>query len=401
MLTYERSLARVILATPSPRAEAVTLEAALGLVLARPVVAAIDLPRFDNSAVDGYAIRMSESGGNARLARQVIGVAEAGRPFNGCLRESQAVRIFTGAQVPDGADAVVMQEHVRRAGSRVWLKRSAKAGQHIRRRGEDVRRGSRVLEPGTRLRPQELGLLAALGHRAVHVRPRPSVAVLASGDEIRPPGSRLRPGQIFESNTALLGGLIRQAGAEPIRLGLVGDALRPLAAAIRRGLRFDLLIATGGVSVGEKDLLRRALRACGVRPVLWKVNMKPGMPLFVGTRGRSLVFGLPGNPVSVFVTFEEFVRPAIDTLLGRSRGDGYTLPATLAQPLTLSTTRRTHFIRVQTERQDGRLLARPLNGQGSHQLRTLSVAHGWIRLRSDQGPWPAGAPVLVKLEATT
>jgi molybdopterin molybdotransferase len=177
------------------------------------------------------------------------------------------------------------------------------------------------------------------------------------------------------------------------------DTLTSLTRKVRRGLAWDLLVISGGVSVGEKDLVRKAAQRCGVRPLLWQVNIKPGMPLFFGKRGRTLVFGLPGNPVSVFVTFEEFVKPALCTLMGRARHDGYTHPATLAEDLKISRTRRTHFIRVRCVSDNGQMQVAPIHGQGSHHLHSLIKADGWIRMNADGGPWPAGTHVFVKRES--
>jgi len=393
MLTYEDALARILRSTPAPRMASVPLDDALGLTLARSIRAPADLPRFDNSAVDGYAIRNNET---PSQSWRVIGAAEAGRPFRGTLRVGQAVRILTGAQVPRGAEAILMQEQAERRGDRLIARQPTRPGQHIRRRGEDLRRGALVLDAGIMLRPQELGLLAAMGYRAAPAYPRPTVAVLTTGDELQAPGSRLKPGGIYESNSYLLTALIRQAGARAIRLGSVRDVPRSLERAMRRGLRADVLIVSGGVSVGDKDFVRRVARRCGVRQRFWQVSIKPGMPLFFGRCRRTMVFGLPGNPVSVFVTFEEFVKPALHRLMRRPWRDRYVTPAALAEELRPSTSRRTHFIRVRVGSDNGRAIAKPLGGQGSHQLRSLAEADGWIRVTSDDGPFAAGTTVMMK-----
>ena len=407
MLTYEQALRRVRKATPPPRVARRALHEALGLVLAQRIIAPLDLPPFDNSAVDGYAIRVARrpgsqdagsANGNGRpIVLRLAGQSSAGSPFCGSVRPDEAVRVFTGAVVPRGTDRIIMQEHVKRVGSQVIVARVPSAGRHIRRRAEDLRRGARALDAGTRLRPQEIGLLAAMGYRRVLVYQPPSVAILATGDELQRPGARLTRGRIYESNGALLAALVRREGARALRLGLVRDVFRRLVARIRLGLRHDILLVAGGVSVGEKDLVRDACKACGVNEIFWQVNIKPGMPLFCGRRGRTLVFGLPGNPVSVFVTFEEFVKPALFRLMGRSWQDGYTEPAVLVNDLQVSPTRRTHFLRVRCSSHN-QLVAEPLNGQASHQLHSLVKADGWIRVVSGESPWPAGTQVLVKRE---
>ena len=427
MLTYEEALQHILQATPAPRTAQVKLQGALGLVLAQPIIARSDLPGFDNSAVDGYAVRSTDHEQGSPMVLHVDGQSSAGRPYRDVMRAGQAVRIFTGAAVPSGAEAVVMQEHVKRQGGRLIIPppvASPKAtprseaegaalrqatgggtinswptpGQHIRRQGEDLHRGTEVLAAGTRLRPQHLGLLAALGRARVSVHPPPTMAILTTGDELQPAGARLKAGQIYESNGLLLGALAQQTGARAANLGQARDTIDSLMQKLRRGLACDLLVIAGGVSVGEKDLVRTAARRCGVRELFWRVNIKPGMPLFVGRRRRTLIFGLPGNPVSVFVTFEEFVKPALHRLMGRPWVDGYTTPAVLADALRVSTTRQTHFLRVRCAADGGQLVAYPTNGQGSHQLHSLAQADGWIRMAADQGPWPAGTPVLVKQE---
>ncbi len=400
MLTYEEALQHILGGTPTPRPSTVRLDDALGLVLADAIISPLDLPRFDNSAVDGYAIRSPDvqpgANGTSVASLRVIGASEAGRPFRGMVGEGEAIRILTGAQVPQGADTVIMQEHVERRSDRLIVQRRPEPGQHIRRCGEDLRRGAQVLATGTLLRPQEIGLLAALGYRAVPVFPRPTVAVLATGDELQAPGTLLRPGRIYESNSYLLSALIRRAGARAIRLGVVRDVRRLLRAKISRGLAADVLIVSGGVSVGDKDFVRQVARRCGVRQIFWQVSIKPGMPVFFGRRRRTVVFGLPGNPVSAFVTFEEFVKPALYRLMGRRWQDGYATPATLATDLTLSMARRTHFLRVRCGFENGQRVAQPLNGQGSHQLHSLTEADGWIRVTADQGPLVAGTTVMMK-----
>ncbi len=403
MLSYEQALTRIAKHTPSPRPARAALQDALGLVLAQRIIAPLDLPSFDHSAVDGYAVRLPEADGEpsntASVSLSVVGCSRAGSPYAGRVRPGEAVRIFTGAVVPRGADRVAMQEHVGRRGDRIVSERWPDRGRNIRRRGEDLRRGTRVLKAGTRLRPQEIGLLAALGYGHVPVYATPTIAILTTGDELEPPGVCLRPGHIYESDGALLAALVAREGGRAVRLGLARDIFRRLVARIRQGLREDMLLVCGGVSVGEKDFVRAALTACGVKEVFWRVNIKPGMPLFFGTRGRTLVFGLPGNPVSVFVTFEEFVKPALCRLTGQRWRDGYTEPAVLVTDLQVSPTRRTHFLRVRCSSHN-QLVAEPMNGQGSHQLRSLIEADGWIRVISNEGPWTAGTRVLVKREAT-
>ena len=405
MLTYEEALALVQTQTPRPQAARCRLEDAQGLTLARSVAARCDLPRFDNSAVDGYAVAVAQPTTSNRPTDpsaggtfKIVGTSEAGRSFRGRIKSGEAVRILTGATIPRGADAVIMQEDVTRDAGHIATSRLPTPGQHIRRRREEMQRGDVALLAGGALRPSGIGLLAALGHKEAVVYRRPMVDILVTGDELRAPGSRLNAGEIYESNGALLAALVRQNGGEDRRLGIVIDKPAPLAAAIRRGLTSDLLLISGGVSVGDRDFVRAACAACGVREVFWRVNIKPGMPLFFGKRGRTLVFGLPGNPVSVFVTFEAFVKPAIRRLMGMAWRDEYVTPAILDGGLHVSTNRRTHFIRVQSQTgDDGLIRVRPVGGQGSHHLRSLATADGWIRVNSDAIP-QVGDVVQIKRE---
>lgn len=406
MLTYEEALGRIQQAVPAPRRQRVGLEEAFGLVLAESIKAPCNLPRFDNSAVDGYAMfavshEERVSNGEPLSALPVVGTAEAGRPFDGVVEPGRAVRIFTGAAVPAGANAVVMQEYVTTRNEEIILDRWPRIGQNIRRRGEDVRRGRMILDAGARVRPEEIGLLAALGIQRVQVFRRPRVSILATGNELHAAGTRLKPGQLYDSNGAMLAALVRQAGATPQPLGAVPDDLELLAQEIRRGLTADVLVCSGGISVGDKDLGRQALQRCGVTRLFWQVNIKPGMPVWFGQRGRTLVFGLPGNPVSAFVTFEEFVAPALARLMGQGWRDPYTLPARLAADLPVSGSRRTQFVRVAVKGDNGTTQVTPLPDQGSHQLRSLAAADGWIRVTANgRHALRSGSPVFVKSGAS-
>jgi molybdopterin molybdotransferase len=398
MLAYEDALGEILRVTPPPPREVRPLDRAAGLVLAAPLAARLDLPRFDNSAVDGYALAAPSAVGEGAPLR-VIGAARAGRPFRGAVRPGEAVRILTGAPIPRGTQAVVMQERAIRRGDTLRVEAWPSAGANIRRRGEDVEAGQPLLSAGTVLRAQALALLAAAGHRAVPVLRPPAVAILVTGDELRRPGARLGAGQIHDSNGLMLAALARSHGAAVRRLGIARDDKAALIRRMRRGLAADVLLIAGGVSVGDTDFVREAARHCGVRPIFWQVDIKPGKPLFFGRRGRTVVFGLPGNPVSVFATFQEFVVPSLRRLMGRPWEPGYRVPATLATELRLSTSRRTHFVRVHATGRNGSLRVAPVHGQGSHQLLGLVRAEGWLRLASEDGPWPAGARVLLKPEA--
>jgi molybdopterin molybdotransferase len=314
-------------AVPVREVETVDLAGALGRVLAAPLSSRIDVPPWDNSAMDGYAVCCRDLAAEETClpVSQRIAAGATAEP----LRPGTAARIFTGAPVPPGADAVVVQEGCRRDGDRVILRGVPVApGAHIRRAGEDIRRGSQVIPAGTRLRPQHLGLAASVGVDRLAVYRRLRVAVLSSGDELAMPGEPLRPGQIYNSNEVTLGALVHALGGEPEALGVVEDSLDATVEALARGAAgADLILTTGGVSVGEEDHVKAAVERLG-RLALWRIAIRPGKPLAYGRVGGTPVIGTPGNPVSMFVTFCLFARPFI--LRAQGVGD-VTVPALSAR----------------------------------------------------------------------
>lgn len=303
--------------------ETAPLARADGRVLARAIVSDIDLPPFEKSAVDGYAVHAADfadaSGSAPERTLALVGESRAGEPFRGAVARGACVAIFTGAELPPDCDAVVMVEQSAARGGEVALRDRPRAGQHVCHRGQDLREGAVVLEPGRRMGPAEIAVLASVGCDPVPVRRRPRAAVVTTGDELVAPAQRPGPGQIREGNTLQLAAMLARFGAEVENLGVVRDepaALeRRLADALRR---CDLLVTTGGVSVGKYDLVGAALEKIGVQPVLHRIAMKPGKPLWFGMHGRVPVFALPGNPVSCFVGCELFVRPALARLEGAS-----------------------------------------------------------------------------------
>jgi molybdopterin molybdotransferase len=296
-------------------AERVPLAEAAGRVLAEPLRARAPLPPFAASTMDGFACRSADlAAPGARL--RVAGSAAAGHPWPGTLRPGTCLRIFTGAPLPRGADCVEMQERVARRGGWARFERPGEVGRFVRPAGSDVPRGAVALEAGARLDPGAVGLAAALGLARLAVVRRPRVAILATGDEVVPLGRRLAPGQIFESNAHALAAAVREAGGEPHLLGIARDQPAALGRALRRARGADVLVTIGGVSVGDRDLVRSALEAAGTRVDFWRVAIRPGKPLLFGRLGRTLVFGLPGNPASALVDFELFARPALRALGG-------------------------------------------------------------------------------------
>lgn len=387
MLTEDAARARILAGIePLPPRYAPLLRAH-GCFAVREAYAVQPLPSFDNSAMDGYAVAFAPGAtslGPGTVLR-VSGTQAAGPDQGIKITPGEALRIFTGAPVPACADAVVMQEDVQRDGDRIVLNERVGTGEFIRRAGGDLARGQRLYTPGSRLTAQRIGLLASQGLAEVAVGGVPKAAVLTTGDELRPPGHPLGPGEIYESNGAMLGSLVAAAGAVPTLLGPARDDPADLDAKLAAGLSGqDVLIIAGGVSVGERDFVKDRLRAAGVELDLWRVQIKPGKPFLYG-RGRASgtrVFGLPGNPVSAFVTFLLFVRPALLRLAGAANGELLlpTFLALTAEELT-NADRRPHYLRGKLD-QAGRF---SLGGrQESHALYALSQSRALVRVDPGQ-----------------
>ncbi len=391
MLSVAEALDRVLTGVPVLPAETLPLSLALGRVLAEPVVAGREIPPWDNSSMDGYAVRAADLRGASPavpVTLTVVGEVAAGAMARDGVGRGQAYRILTGAPLPSGSDAVVPQEEVERDGARVVFTRPVEAGAYVRPRGEDIRPGDRMLEPGTELRPAALGVLAALGQARVRVYQRPRVAVLSTGDELVAPDAPLGPGQIPDSNSYTLAGLAAEAGAVPQSLGIAPDRREALVERLRQGLEADVLVSSAGVSVGDRDFVREAIESLGAHLDFWKVNMRPGKPLTfgrVGGRGVNradgrggdcLFFGLPGNPVSCMVTFELFVRPVLRRLGGHRVLERPRVRARALQGID-NPGSRPGYLRVRLEPvATGGLGARPTGMQGSAILRSMLLADG-------------------------
>ncbi len=293
------------------------LEDALGRVLAEEIVAEFDVPGFDNSSMDGFALASPEGNHSAQRKYHIIGESAAGKPFDGSVKPGEAVRIMTGAPIPTGTAAVIEVERVREEVGSITFDAYPAAGRHIRSAGEDIRCGSSVLQPGTRLRPSHLGILASLGCGQVRVAPAPRTNVVTTGTELVEPGRTLRAGQIHNSSAFVVPALLREAHAVVNRVVTVSDEPAALREVLQQSLATDLLVTTGGVSAGAYDRVLQVLRDLGVEFLFWKVRIKPGMPMAFGrTSGGQPVVCLPGNPVSTGVTFLQFVRPVLDALEG-------------------------------------------------------------------------------------
>lgn len=388
LLGFEEAQARILSATRLLPAERVDVAAAAGRVLVEDARAAVDLPVFPSSAMDGYAVRSGDVPGTLR----VVGESAAGAPFGGTLGPREAIGISTGAVVPEGADAVAPIEIVVQEGNSIEVDRSLEAGASVRQVGGDVRAGSLVASAGSRLGPAGVAGLAAAGIGSVACARRPRVAILATGSELVPPGQPLGPGQIYESNTVMLAAALAVAGAEIVHAPSVPDDAASLRAALELGLEADVLVTSGGVSVGEHDLVRAVERDLGVEEIFWRVAIKPGKPLAFGTRGGTLVFGLPGNPVSALVGAELFVKPALRALQGIAEPLPRFEPGRLGIDLRRNA-ERDEFVRARTRNVVDAVVLEPLRGQESHMIASASVADALVHVPRGNGELTTGAGV--------
>jgi molybdopterin molybdotransferase len=388
LLSIEEAQALVLERALPLAGEPVPLAEAAGRVLAEPARAAVDLPPFPSSAMDGFAVRAAETPGRFPVVAHVAAGLPAPRP----LAAGEAMGIATGGSVPDGADAVVPIEYVVVHDNIVEIPEAAPAGASIRPRGGDVGAGDEVVGPGTRLGPAQIGALAAAGVAQVVCARRPRALVLATGNELRPPGERLAEGQIYESNSFLLLAALAGAGAAAERLGTVIDTEEAHRDALARGLEADVLVSSGGVSVGPHDLVRRIERELGVEELFWGVAVKPGKPVAFGVRGRTLVFGLPGNPVSSLVGFELFVRPAVLALQGaRSPLPAFDL-GRLGSPVRRNAA-RDELVRARSEPTEDGVELEPLSGQDSHMIVRAAAADALLFVPRGEGTLERGAAV--------
>jgi molybdopterin molybdotransferase len=397
-LGFEAALAQVLgTLTPLPGSEQVPLDRALGRVLAQPLVAGMDLQPWPNSAMDGYAFAVADLDRARGEGLTLAGTALAGHPFTGTLGAGQCVRILTGAILPGGADTVVMQEQAIVEGPRVRLMAALRRGANVRMPGEDVRAGQIVLAAGSRLGPPQIALAAALGQAQVAVTRRPRVALFTSGDELTPLGQPLAAGAIYDSNRYLLRALLEEMGVSVVDLGIVADdpdAVRVAFAAART--QADVVISSGGVSVGDADYVREVFSEFGDIH-FWRIDMKPGRPLAFGRLGETWFFGLPGNPVSTAVTFLEFVRPALRLLEGEPARPPLRLELPLLEALHKAPGRLDFQRGVLVRDAAGRLGVRSAGPQGSHVMSSLAAADCLMVLPAATGDLPAGSLVEVEL----
>jgi molybdopterin molybdotransferase len=378
--------------TPIADTEVVAVRNSLGRVLAQEIVPGINVPAHDNSAMDGYAVRYADI--DKPLTE--IGTALAGKPFAGAVQPGQCVRIMTGAVMPAGTDTVVIQEVVKRDGNRIVVPPGQKRAQNVRYAGEDLKVGVPVLEPGKLLRPAELGLIASLGIGDVRVMRKLRVAFFSTGDELASIGTALKAGEVYDSNRYTLHGMLSRLGVEITDLGVVRDDPAALEAALRRAAQADAIVTTGGVSVGEADFIKQLMAKLG-EVLFWKIAMRPGRPMAFGRIGDAWLFGLPGNPVAVMVTFYQFVRNALLHLSGRT--DDYAIPllrATVGDNIR-KVPGRTEYQRGILFRDGSEWKVRTTGQQGSGVLRSMAEANCFIVLEHERDAVKAGEQVQVQL----
>ena len=381
IITVEEALKRVLASAEAPLdEEKVALEAAYGRVLARDLKALRTQPPFPNSAMDGYALRAADAA-SAPATLKVVGESAAGRAFEGAVGPGEAVRIFTGAPMPDGADAIVIQEDVSREGEQIRLSAAVSAGDNLRPAGMDFQAGQMLIAAGRRLGPRDVALAAAANHTGLTVRRRARVAILATGDELVAPGGELGPAQIVASNNFAVAGLVDAYGGVAIDLGIAVDELNATKTAIARAhdAEADVLVTLGGASVGDYDLVQKALVSSGMELGFWRIAMRPGKPLMHGRLGPMRVLGLPGNPTSSMVCSILFLRPLLRALHGEpDPGADPSEPARLAVDLPSNGVRQDYMRASLSQNADGILIATPVANQDSSLVKTMARAEGLI-----------------------
>jgi molybdopterin molybdotransferase len=384
LMPVEEAKARILKGARALPRETVALHQCAGRVLAGDIKARRDQPPFPASAMDGYAVRFADVG-RAPVTLEVIGTAPAGHGFRGTVRPGQAVRIFTGAPVPKGADTVVIQENTEVAGDHVSVNVAAqRSGQHVRRQGLDFAKGQSLLRQGSLLGAREIGLAAAMNWPALPVTRRPKVAIFTTGDELVPPGRTPKADQIVSSNSFALAAFVRRYGGEAVDLGILPDKLNAISRAISKASGADILLTTGGASVGDHDLVQAALKEAGIELDFWKIALRPGKPLMFARDGGRRILGLPGNPVSALVCARIFLKPLIFALLGLAAQNEVVL-AELGSALPANDLRQ-DYLRAEVSRgADGRYRATPFKVQDSSMQRALTEAQGLI-VRAPHAP---------------
>jgi molybdopterin molybdotransferase len=399
MISVDEALNRILARIPVLGLEKVDILGSLGRVIGEDILAPRDIPPLDNSAMDGYAVRVADIRGASRerpISLQVIEDLPAGALPQRSVAKGQAVRIMTGAPVPGGADAVVMVEDTERAGHEVRVFLGISSGENIRRAGEDIREGDRVIAKGSVIGAAEVGMLASVGRAFVHVHQRPVVAILCTGNELVDVDEGVADHKIVSSNSYTLSAQVMECMALPLQLGIAKDVAAEIEEKLRRGLRADVVLSSAGVSVGDYDLVKDVLGRIGFRMEFWGVAMRPGQPLAFGTIEGKPTFGLPGNPVSSMVSFEQFVRPSLLRMMGHRRLFRPLVEAVLKEEISKNPGRR-HFIRARVSMERDRYVVTTTGPQGSGILNSMVEANGLIIVPEEATEIKAGETVRVQI----
>jgi molybdopterin molybdotransferase len=391
MLTVDQALEHILELTPTAHSkEKITLHKAHQRILASNIIASFDVPPFRNSAMDGYAIRAIDLSANSSTSFKVIGKSLAGHPFNTAVAAGEAVRIMTGAVMPENADTVIMQEHVNSQGKQIHIPAGQEPVQNVREAGEDLKKGDVILKQGRRLNAADIGLLASMGIIEIEVFRKPRVAIFSTGDELQSLGTPLENGQIYDSNRYTLSALLKKMSVETIDMGVLSDDEEIISRAFQNAAySTDMVITSGGVSVGEADFIKDTLMKLG-RVDFWKIAMKPGKPLAFGKLGNALFYGLPGNPVSVMVTFSLFARESIRVLSGENEHPPLSLTAIIQDDLKKQPGRKEYQRGVYRQSKTGSLVVSTTGAQGSHILKSMSLANCFVVLPRQSGDIPKG-----------
>ena len=399
MIQVQEALDKILTKIQFKGVEKVSLDQALGRVMAEDVVSRINNPPLDNSAMDGYALIAADiqsATPENPVKLEMVEEIAAGYTAKGTLKPGQTMRIMTGAPIPPGADAVLMQEDTQKDGDSILCLDRADVEENIRRAGEDIKIGESVLKKGTTLSPAHIGMLAVIGRSQIAVSQRPTVAILSTGDEILELDETPEGPQIFNSNGHMLAAQIKSAGGIPVYLGIAKDTEEDLMEKFAWALKADIVVSSGGVSVGDYDLVKSTLQKMGQEMLFWKVAMKPGKPLAFGRIGKTPIFGLPGNPVSSFVSFEQFVRPSLRKVLGCSDLSHKTVQAKLTRTITKKPG-RLHFLSSIVSWANGEYTVTPAGEQGSGILKSAANANGLLIFPLEAEEIKQGQEVAVQL----
>jgi molybdopterin molybdotransferase len=399
MISFEEALHKILSSIQPLGLEKVQLLESLGRIIGEDIYAKRDIPPLDNSAMDGYALRFEdirESSKDHPVRLEVIEDLPAGFVSKKTIEKGQAIRIMTGAPIPKGADTVVPVEETRKEHGFTFILKAASLGENIRRSGEDVKKGERVISKGDLIRPAEVGMLASVGRSSVLIYQKPLIAILCTGDELVDVDGNLEESKIISSNSYTLAAQVKDCGAVPVQLGIARDRKEEIREKLRQGTRADVLISSAGVSVGDYDFAKDALGDLGMEMAFWQISMKPGKPLAFGTIQGKPVFGLPGNPVSSMISFEEFVRPSLLKMMGHREVLRPVVEAILQEEIRKTAGRR-HFIRAFVSFKEGSYFATTTGDQGSGILMSMLKANGLIMIPEAQEIARVGEKVKVQL----